>query len=426
VAAPDSVVPDLKKNKLLAGLTQQEVDSVSLSFEPVAFAEGAQMLRESEPADRVYLLAEGRAEVRKRLSPEDATGVAIATLEAGDFFGEMSFFAGTAERSASVVALSPTRAYSLHRDNFVRLLSTQPAITRNIMANLVSQLQATNQRLLESLGNERRELSAQIADRTRELEKLSLRISRELSVAQSIQRNLLPERRISFPRVTIRTDYLPCDELSGDITGAFSIDDWHIGIYGGDVCGHGIHAAMVMSYVKKLISSSVKRMLLNRQYVTTPPGAVLTSVNESFFAEISLGDPEIYLTLFFGVLDIRDLSLEYSSAGIHVPPLRVSGGAVTELFVTSDHPIGHVRGHQYETVKTTLCPGDALLFASDGVVEARRGRSLFGMERLKAETARIMAGPGEPDPAEISGAVKTYLSGAKPEDDMCLLLMMVE
>jgi len=62
-------------------------------------------------------------------------------------------------------------------------------------------------------------------------------------------------------------------------------------VYGGDVCGHGVYAAMVMSYVKKLIETSVKRILLNRQYVVKPPGAVLTAINQSFINEISQGDP---------------------------------------------------------------------------------------------------------------------------------------
>ena len=138
------------------------------------------------------------------------------------------------------------------------------------------------------------------------------------------------------------------------------------------MCGHGIYAAMVMSYVKKLIETSVKRILLNRQYIVKPPGAVLTAINQSFISEISQGDPEIYLTLFLGVLDMRKLTFEYSSAGIHVPPVVISGGTATELFAQSDFPIGHVADHEYATPQHAFSPGDVFLFVSDGVIEAQR------------------------------------------------------
>jgi serine phosphatase RsbU (regulator of sigma subunit) len=423
--ARSSAVLDLQGNKLLAGLSLGEIEAAAPSFELSLYPADAEILAENQLADRVYLIAEGRAEVRKRIASPRGEDIRVGELGGGDFFGEMSFFAGGAEGSIRVRALSATRVYSLHRDVFMRLLTERPGIVQNILTNFLAQLHVSNESLLASLDRERSHLADQVAVRTRELEKLSSRISRELSVAQSIQKNLLPEPLITFPRVSIRTEYLPCDELSGDITGAFAIDEDHVGIYGGDVCGHGIHAAMIMSYVKKLVASSVKRLLLNRQYVMKPPGAVLSSINESFFAEISLGDPEIYLTLFFGVLNVRTLTLEYSSAGIHVPPLRSEGGRIVELFDRSDFPIGFVRGNEYETFRASLSLGDILLFASDGVVEAWHGGDVYGMGRLKAALAEMRDQPGGPDPAGIVASVRAHMAGDKAEDDMCLLLMTV-
>jgi sigma-B regulation protein RsbU (phosphoserine phosphatase) len=338
----------------------------------------------------------------------------------------MSFFVDASERSATVCALTKVRTYSLHRDDFCRVISEFPEIMRNILTNIVLHLLESNTRFIERISREKEELEAKVVERTVELSNMSMRIERELAVAQNIQRNLLPEKKIRFPGVSVRTEYLPAEELSGDIIGVFLIDETRIGVYGGDVCGHGIYAAVIMSYVKKLIETSVKRVLLNGRFVVKPPGAVLTAINHSFIAEISLGDPEIYLSLFLGVLDLKTLCFDYASAGIHVPPFVHSQGRITELFPCSDFPIGHVRDNEYGTSRMTFSRGDSLFFVSDGVVEARSGIEVFGSEKLKVEALPILSKPGEPDLESIVASVRKFLGGRKPDDDMCFLLMKME
>jgi serine phosphatase RsbU (regulator of sigma subunit) len=415
----------LMRNKLLQGLTESQVKQLARLLSHEEFSEGEVIIRENQPADRVYLLAEGKARVGKHLSGSGPEEVEIAVLNEGDFFGEMSFFIEASERSASIYALTRVRTFSLHRDEFTVLLGEHPEVMKNILSNIVIELQTSHRRFIERLRKEKDQLEAMVDERTRALTKMSQRIARELAVAQNIQRNLLPEKAIKFRRVSVRTEYLPCDELSGDIMGAFPIDESQIAIYGGDVSGHGIYAAVIMSYVKKLIETSVKRILVDRHFTVKPPGAVLSAVNTSFIKEISLGDPEIYLTLFLGVLDQTSLCFSFSSAGAHVPPLVFSSGAMTDLFTGSDYPIGHVRDHQYTTSQRIFSPGDALFFVSDGVLEASQGGEIFGMERLKAETLSMLAESSEADPKRIMHAIDAFLHGQKPQDDMCFLLMQV-
>jgi sigma-B regulation protein RsbU (phosphoserine phosphatase) len=178
---------------------------------------------------------------------------------------------------------------------------------------------------------------------------------------------------------------------------------------------------MVMSYVKKLIETSVKRILLNRQYVVKPPGAVLTTINQSFITEISQGDPEIYLTLFLGVLDMEKLTFEFSSAGTHVPPVIISAGTPSLLFEQSDFPIGHVANHEYATARHRFARGDALLFVSDGVIEATKGDVTFGMDRLIEEAGRIFKRTGKLEVESVVALVRGFLDGQPPQDDICLL-----
>lgn len=414
----------LARSKLFSGLSESQLELILPLMRRESFAEGVVIVRQSQPPERVYLLLEGRATVRKRTA--DAGEIVIAELSAGDFFGEMSVIREAREHSASVVAETAVKTCSLDKRDFTRLLADSPTVARNILSNIVIQLDGMNERFLATLRAEKQALERTVRERTLELEAVGERLRRELMLAQSIQRNLLPERSKAFPGVTVTTDYVPCEELGGDITGVFPVDDMHLAVYGGDVCGHGIYAAMVMSYVKKLIETSVKRMLVGGRYVVKPPGAVLTSINASFIAEISMGNPEIYLTLFLGVLDLGKLAFEYSSAGTHVSPLVVSHDRASDLFDASDYPIGHVPDHEYDTHTFTFAPAEVFLFISDGVIEARRGTEAYGAERLKEEAlSEVRSGRGL-DVQSIVASVRTFLGDQPPQDDMCLLAVSID
>jgi len=409
----------LKQNSLMNGLTEAQILQVADLLHAESFPTGAAIVRQSETPERVYLMVEGQVQVRRNLP--GAEEVALAELTAGSFFGEMAAIVGSPIHNSSVVALTPVRTLSLSVGDFSRLIAQYPETTRNILSNVVRMLQGLNDKWLETLRVEKQVLEWKVRERTQILEEINQKVRRELVLAQNIQRNLLPEKRKSYPGISIATDYIPCDELGGDITGVFQIDETHLAVYGGDVCGHGIYAAMVMSYVKKLIETSVKRLLLNRQYIIKPPGAVLTSINQSFISEISMGDPEIYLTLFLGVLDMRKLTFEYSSAGIHVPPVILSQNKANELFAQSDFPIGHVAAHEYITARHMFVPGDVFLFVSDGVIEARHDGASFGMDRLKASALSLMAKTGGLDVDGIVETVRSFLGEEPPQDDICLL-----
>ncbi len=121
------------------------------------------------------------------------------------------------------------------------------------------------------------------------------------------------------------------------------------------------------------------------------------------------------------MLDIRRLTFDYSSAGIHVPPIILSGGIAAELFEQSDFPIGHVASHEYATFHRTFAPGDVFVFVSDGVIEAQRGHATFGMQRLRTDIERAHKDTGSVDVDSVVSSVRAFLGGEPPQDDMCVL-----
>jgi len=81
-----------------------------------------------------YLVLEGRVEVRKGEK-------VLATLEKGQFFGEMSVIDGQ-PRSADVVAVSPTKCWVLVSWSFAGLLKGHPEIALPMLKELVRRLRA--------------------------------------------------------------------------------------------------------------------------------------------------------------------------------------------------------------------------------------------------------------------------------------------
>ncbi len=75
------------------------------------------------------------------------------------------------------------------------------------------------------------------------------------------------------------------------------------------------------------------------------------------------------------------------------------------------------------TPRSAICSrrGDSLLFVSDGVIEAQRGEYAFGMDRLKAEAVRLRQERGSVALDGVLAAVREFLGGEPPQDDMCLL-----
>jgi CRP-like cAMP-binding protein len=96
------------------------------------------IFHQGDPGDALYVVASGRVKV---LLPAPDTGEAaiLATLGPGQFFGELAMLDGQ-PHSASVIALEPTQALMLGRDDFERLFDDQPSIRRSLVVALAGEL----------------------------------------------------------------------------------------------------------------------------------------------------------------------------------------------------------------------------------------------------------------------------------------------
>jgi len=417
------------QNKLFRNLSKEEILSICRLLKNEHFKKNEYIIKTGEKEHKVYCIIRGNAEVLSCFGCNDE--IRLRILTEGDFFGEMSFFSEDFSRTADIKALTDLELLSLDSKAFNRIIKAYPVTMRNIIQTAVLRLQDSNKRLADKASVQHEIMNQRIKLRNERLKaanktlaKKNREIKNELLLAGNIQKKFLPEREIKYCNLEVNSYYIPCTELGGDICGVKKIDKHRTVIYGGDVSGHGASTALLTVYLKQVIeNSSFAGRKKDNTIILTDPGEVLSSLNESFINEINNGNPEIYFTVFYSIIDTQKLIFEYSSAGIHCPPLVISGKKIDELFKQSDFPVGHVKDHKYKTHRSGFKKKDKLLFISDGVIEVYNGKENFGMERFKKLLKTELTKTGVLDLEKIHKKVLSFSKTKKPQDDMCYLLI---
>ena len=133
---------------LFHSLPWPEVGEVAKLGQIDKYESGALIIRENEIIRGLHVLLSGRAEVRK------AQGTKVTTLEAGNFFGEISILGESVSTTASVVADGPCAVMSFGRQQFDNWLKEHPEhesrILRNLALELCKRLHATTDRIMGS------------------------------------------------------------------------------------------------------------------------------------------------------------------------------------------------------------------------------------------------------------------------------------
>jgi serine phosphatase RsbU (regulator of sigma subunit) len=152
---------------------------------------------------------------------------------------------------------------------------------------------------------------------------------------------------------------------------------------------------------------------------TSSPGEILAQVNETLVGRIPTN---MFVTCFYAVLDPERASLRYANAGHDLPYLRRSDGSCEELRAKG-MPLGLISGMSYEENEIELDAGEAVLFYSDGLVEAHDfDGEMFGFPRLRT----LVAEHGKERSLGDSLLEELYSftgEGWEQEDDITLLTL---
>ena len=208
-------------------------------------------------------------------------------------------------------------------------------------------------------------------------------LANEFSNARELQRMLIPEDRHSVPGFAVSSSYRPALEVGGDFFQLIPFGTEPNGstlLLLGDVSGHGLKAALSVSYVV-----GIMRVLAE---IFPDPGPLLTEMNHRLCGRMENG----FVTCMAVRID-RFGACALSSAG-HPPPFL----NWRSLDVPGALPLGLDATARYDQTTLQLNPGDHLALYTDGLLEARnKAGELYGFDRLQKLFA---ANPTAPEAAE--------------------------
>jgi len=237
------------------------------------------------------------------------------------------------------------------------------------------------------------------------------RMEREIEIAASIQRTILPTTLPAVSGILLAAGNRPTRQVGGDFYDVHPLPDGRVAFCVADVSGKGIPAALLVSTVHACIH------LLVEAGANDLPGLV-ARVNRHL---ARFSSTRKFVTLFFAVYDPSDGSLRYVNAG-HNPGIVVRPGGV-ELLPSGGVPIGMFETAKQVESRVDLVPGDLVVLYSDGITEAADAKDEeFGMERL---TALLEAGRDLPPSAlkdRIFAAVESFTRGVAQYDDQTVLV----
>jgi small-conductance mechanosensitive channel len=138
----------LARIDLFAALPVEARRRLAEAARPVEYDAGERLVAEGERGDSLFLVANGTVLVSKSGSTVGTSAVALATLEEGDYFGEMSLLTGE-PRSASVVADSAVEVFVLDRAALAPILDEDPALAETLSRVLADRAAATASRFAD-------------------------------------------------------------------------------------------------------------------------------------------------------------------------------------------------------------------------------------------------------------------------------------
>ncbi|MBR0228818.1 MAG: PP2C family protein-serine/threonine phosphatase, partial [Clostridia bacterium] len=247
-------------------------------------------------------------------------------------------------------------------------------------------------------------------------QKESSRIETELTMASSIQADMLPSIYPAFPErpeFDIFASMDPAKEVGGDFYDFFLVDEDHLGLVMADVSGKGVPAALFMMASKIIIANNT---LLGKS-----PAKVLMDANNAICANNREG---LFVTVWLGIMDMCTGKIVAANAG-HERPVWMHAGGDCELM---DDPhgfvVGGMEGLKYKEYEIQLNPGDKLFLYTDGVPEATdANEKLFGSERMLSALNEVRDATPEDVLKGVRRAVDAFVKDAEQFDDLTMLCL---
>jgi phosphoserine phosphatase RsbU/P len=248
-----------------------------------------------------------------------------------------------------------------------------------------------------------------------EKEKTLFKVQEEIKLASKIQLEWIPKSAPVFPGFDIAGKTIPAEVVGGDYFDFIEIDRNSHAFCVGDVSGKGLTAALLMANMQAVLRSQALSNLDTAKCIEQTNKLVYINSTD-----------EMFVTLFYSILDIKNKVLTYTNAGHNYPVLFSKNGKNTKMLSEGGLPLGVQKEFNYESCEVSLSKGDLILMYTDGITEAFNNTGeQYGESRLHSVIKKFLYLSSEEIVEEIMHDVEKFTSGAKVYDDMTLVVIKV-
>ena len=233
----------------------------------------------------------------------------------------------------------------------------------------------------------------------------------EMGAAGRVQRALIPSELPSGGGVEFAAHLESAQDVGGDFYDVIPLAKGRYVVAVADISGKGVPAALLMTSLRTLLRSLVRR--------EDRLAKVIARLNEAVHHDTS---PEQYATMFCAILDTNKKTLDYCNAG-HVTPYLASPAGELRVLETGGPPIGLLPSVDYSEASEPLTSGTRLIAYTDGVSDvggpADSSLSPVDLENLIREFR-------EERPDRLVTAIRNEVSGLRARkewpDDVTVLV----
>lgn len=242
-----------------------------------------------------------------------------------------------------------------------------------------------------------------------------------LMLAAEVQRSFLPQASPLVRGLEIAGKNIPCEEVGGDYFDYLFGDGHSEGpssVVVGDITGHGVDAALLMTGVCSFLRSRVSRS-----------GSIAEIISEmNRHLTLDVFDAGRFMTLFYLALDLEEHKLRWVRAG-HDPAVLYDPHRDTfQELKGRGVALGLDESFEYEENSMTgVGEGQIIAIGTDGIWEAHNKHGeMFGKARFRDLLRRLAETKVEGIIEGIFDELKEFTTGVQPEDDVTLVVMRVK
>lgn len=247
-----------------------------------------------------------------------------------------------------------------------------------------------------------------------------VRLKEALTVAQEVQRSLLPETPPQINGLDVAGMSMYCEDTGGDYFDYphLGIEADELGLAVGDVSGHGIPAALLMTTARAFLRQRAQR--------GGDLSAVVGDANKMLADDVRLSGR--FMTLFLFAIDPDTRTARWVRAG-HDPALVYTPSAdiFSELGGDTGLPLGVDGDWSYIEEHATLKAGSIILIGTDGIWEATNtDGEMYGKERLNDILQTHHSLKSQEILNIILQSLKDFTEEAGFEDDVTLAVVKIQ